>query len=263
MQMLLADSCFNINHDSFKNDLDGIFKNASKEGVEYFFCPSSRESEIHEILNLSKKFEQKIFCSVGIHPHHASELKPDTISNLEPFLSHNQVVSVGEIGLDYFRNFQSPQIQTKCFKAFLELAAQKNYPAFLHHRDAFNDFYPILKDHINHIPQSIVHCFTGTRHELKEFLDLGLFIGITGWVCDPKRGKDLKELIKYIPLDRLVIETDAPYLVPKNLKIKPKNNRNEPSYLSHILEEISLLIGKDKSTVALQTTSNFKSLFRI
>ena len=263
MQMLLADSCFNITHESFKGDLDDIIKKAIEQDVGYYFCPSSKENEIKDILDLSSDYKNRIICSVGIHPHNASELKPDTIKNLEPFLDNEQVKSVGEIGLDYFRNFQSPEIQIKCFIAFLQLAANKKYPVFLHHREAFEDFYPILKDYIDNIPQSIVHCFTGSKYELKKFLDLGLFIGITGWICDPKRGANLKELIKYIPPDRLIIETDAPYLVPKNLKIKPKNNRNEPYYLPHILEEISLHIGRDKEKIALETTSNFKKLFRI
>ena len=108
-----------------------------------------------------------------------------------------------------------------------------------------------------------MHCFTGNKSELKKFLDLGLFIGITGWICDPKRGQELREIIKYIPLDRMLLETDAPYLVPKDIESKPKNHRNEPMYLTHILSVVSHLIKKDSKIVAQQTTSNFKKLFRL
>jgi TatD DNase family protein len=263
MQMLLADSCFNINHESFKNDLGDILDAANNVGVEYFFCPASKEKEIVDLINLSESYQKNIFCSVGIHPHYASDLKPSTIQNLQKYLGNEHVRAIGEIGLDYYRNFQSPEIQKKCFNAFLELASTHQYPLFLHHREAFDDFYPMIKNCIGEVPESIVHCFTGTKSELKKFLDLGLYIGITGWVCDPKRGADLREIIKYIPLDRLLIETDAPYLVPKNMVNKPRNNRNEPLFLEHIATNISELLNIDKALLAEETTKNFKKLFRI
>lgn len=261
--MLLADSCFNINHESFKNDLGDILDAANNVGVEYFFCPASKEKEIVDLINLSESYQKNIFCSVGIHPHYASDLKPSTIQNLQKYLGNKHVRAIGEIGLDYYRNFQSPEIQKKCFNAFLELASTHQYPLFLHHREAFDDFYPMIKNCIGEVPESIVHCFTGTKSELKKFLDLGLYIGITGWVCDPKRGADLREIIKYIPLDRLLIETDAPYLVPKNMVNKPRNNRNEPLFLEHIATNISELLNIDKALLAEETTKNFKKLFRI
>jgi TatD DNase family protein len=263
MQMLLADSCFNINHESFKNDLGDILDAANNVGVEYFFCPASKEKEIVDLINLSESYQKNIFCSVGIHPHYASDLKPSTIQNLQKYLGNKHVRAIGEIGLDYYRNFQSPEIQKKCFNAFLELASTHQYPLFLHHREAFDDFYPMIKNCIGEVPESIVHCFTGTKSELKKFLELGVYIGITGWVCDPKRGADLREIIKYIPLDRLLIETDAPYLVPKNMVNKPRNNRNEPLFLEHIATNISELLNIDKALLAEETTKNFKKLFRI
>ena len=261
--MLLADSCFNITHESFKNDLGDVLDAANNVGVEYFFCPASKEREINDLIQLSESYKKNIFCSVGIHPHYASDLKPSTIENLEKYLGNQHVKAVGEIGLDYYRNFQSPEIQKKCFNAFLELASKHQYPLFLHHREAFDDFYPMIKDHIDQVPESIVHCFTGTKSELKKFLDLGLYIGITGWICDPKRGADLRGIIKYIPIDRLLIETDAPYLVPKNMENKPRNNRNEPLFLKHIACNISELLNIDKALLADKTTKNFKKLFRV
>ena len=143
--MLLADSCFNITHESFKNDLGDVLDVANNEGVEYFFCPASKEREIDDLIQLSESYKKNIFCSVGIHPHYASDLKPNTTENMEKYLSNQHVKAVGEIGLDYYRNFQSPEIQKKCFNAFLELASKHQYPLFLHHREAFDDFYPKME----------------------------------------------------------------------------------------------------------------------
>ena len=261
--MLLADSCFNFTHDSFKNDLDSVIDDSISSNVEYLFCPASREIEIEDILKTCEKFPENIFAGVGIHPHYSSELKPGTYKNLKQYASHNSVKAIGEIGLDYFRNFQSHEIQKKCFETLLELAVETKLPAFLHHRDAFSDFYPILNNAIDHLSPSIVHCFTGNKEELKSFLDLGLYIGITGWICDPKRGNEVKSLLKYIPTDRMLIETDAPYLLPKDLKTKPKNNRNEPKHLNHILSVITKELDISEDKLGNLTTNNFKVLFKI
>ena len=131
--MLLADCCFNITHESFSEDLDEIMQRAEDHKVQYFFAPASKESEILKLLNFCENYDEKIYCSVGIHPHHASELKPDTITNLKTHLESKYVRAIGEVGLDYFRNFQSPEIQIKCFEAFAGLAIDQNYPLFLHH----------------------------------------------------------------------------------------------------------------------------------
>tara|TARA_B100000131_G_scaffold201277_1_gene193404 strand:- start:184 stop:969 length:786 start_codon:yes stop_codon:yes gene_type:complete len=261
--MLLADSCFNFTHESFKKDLDSVIDDSISSGVQYLFCPASREIEIDSILSVCKKMPNNIFAGVGIHPHYSSELKPNTYKNLKDYVAHSSVKAIGEIGLDYFRNFQSPEIQIKCFENLLELSRETKMPAFLHHRDAFSDFYPILNNAIDELPASVVHCFTGDEKELKSFLDLGLYIGITGWICDPKRGNEVKDLLKYVPIDRMLIETDAPYLLPKDLNIKPKNNRNEPKFLPHILSTIAEELNLSEDDLAQMTTNNFKFLFRV
>ena len=261
--MLLADSCFNFTHESFKKDLDSVISNSLSSNIKYLFCPASREIEIEDILETCEKMPENVFAGIGIHPHHSSELKPNTYRNLKQHANHDSVKAIGEIGLDYFRNFQSHEIQKKCFEHLLELAIETKLPAFLHHRDAFSDFYPILNNAIDHLSPSIVHCFTGTKEELKSFLDLGLYIGITGWICDPKRGNEVKSLLKYIPTDRMLIETDAPYLLPKDLKPKPKNNRNEPKHLNHILSAIAKELDISEDKLGNLTTNNFKVLFKV
>ncbi len=258
--MVLADSCFNLTHESFEKDFDQVLNNARTNSVHYLFSPSSKESEIETLLKYSETINN-LYVGIGIHPHNASELKPKTFDRLKEYSKHPSVRAIGEIGLDYYRNFQSPSAQKKCFEMHLELALELKLPVFLHHRDSFHDFYPILKNYIDKIPQSIVHCFTGTERELKSFLELDLCIGVTGWICDLKRGKELRELIKYIPDNRLLVETDAPYLIPKNLDPKPKSNRNEPMYLKNILVDIAELRMQDVDSLASITTKNFTRLF--
>ena len=260
--MVLADSCFNLTHDSFDHDLFDVIEEAQNEGIEYFFTPSSSKLDIEKIFYATEKISN-LYVGVGIHPHHASEINLQTADEFKAYAMHKKVVAIGEIGLDYFRNFQSPSIQKKCFDLFLGIATDIHKPVFLHHREAFNDFYPMVKNALPNLPQSIVHCFTGTKDELKAFLDLGLYIGITGWICDPKRGMDVRGLLKYIPTDRLIVETDAPYLMPKNLAVKPKNRRNEPKYLINVVEEISSATNIKAQTIAEASTKNFKSLFGV
>jgi TatD DNase family protein len=259
-QMVLADSCFNLTHESFEKDFDQVLSNAKANNVHYLFSPSSKESEIDTLLKHSETIDN-LYIGIGIHPHYASELKPKTFDRLLQYAKHHKVKAIGETGLDYYRNFQSPDVQKKCFEMHLELASEVNLPVFLHHRESFQDFYPILKNYINKIPQSIVHCFTGTEKELESFLELDLYIGITGWVCDLNRGKELRRLVMNIPNNRLLIETDAPYLIPKNLNPKPKMNRNEPMYLKNILLDIADLRMQDANKLAKATTQNFTKLF--
>ena len=161
--MLLADSCFNFTHESFKKDLDSVINNSLSSDIKYLFCPASREIEIEDILGTCEKMPENVFAGIGIHPHYSSELKPSTYKDLKQHANHNSVKAIGEIGLDYFRNFQSHEIQKKCFENLLELAIETKLPAFLHHRDAFSDFYPILNNAIDRLSPSIVHCFTGTK----------------------------------------------------------------------------------------------------
>ena len=185
---------------------------------------------------------------------------------MRELLQHPLAVAVDECGLDYNRNFSTPADQIHAFREQVKLAVEMQKPLFLHEREAHQDLIKVLdevKGEEDNLPQIVVHCFTGTKDELKAFLDLGLYIGITGWICDPKRGMDVRDLLKYIPTDRLIVETDAPYLMPKNLAVKPKNRRNEPKYLINVVEEISSATNIKAQTIAEASTNNFKSLFGV
>ena len=143
----------------------------------------------------------------------------------------------------------------------IEIAKELNLPLYLHQRNAHDDFIHIIKENRNNLPKFIVHCFTGTQEELDDYLDLGAFIGLTGWICDANRNIDLRQSIKNIPIDKLMIETDCPYLIPKNLPNKPKKNINEPKYLPHIANEIATLMGIEIEELKLATYNNATKFF--
>ena len=169
--------------------------------------------------------------------------------------------AIGETGLDYFRNLSKPDIQRDSFKMHIKIAQELNLPLYLHQRDAHEDFINIIKNINGPFPRFVVHCFTGNQKELDHYLDLGAYIGLTGWICDAKSNKNLRASIKNIPLNRLLIETDSPNLIPKNLPKKPKKNINEPKYLPHIAKEVSKLMGINMDTLKESTYQNTLRFF--
>ncbi len=175
--------------------------------------------------------------TAGVHPHHARSFDAAVRAQLGELLALPQVVAVGECGLDYCRNFSPPEAQRAAFAAQLEMAVAARKPVFLHQRDAHGDFVAILKDFRAGLSGGVAHCFTGGRSELEDYLALDLAIGVTGWVSDERRGQSLREAVPHIPAERLMVETDAPYLLPRDLKPPPKSRRNEPCYLPHIVAD--------------------------
>jgi TatD DNase family protein len=180
---------------------------------------------------------------------------------LSELLREPQVVAVGECGLDYYRNFSPPDAQRAAFVAQLELAASARKPVFLHQRDAHGDFAAILKDFRGGLTGGVAHCFTGGRSELEDYLALDLHIGVTGWVNDERRGQTLRESVPHIPADRLMVETDSPYLLPRDLLPRPKSRRNEPCFLPHIARAVAHLRGETPESVAESTTRNATLFF--
>ena len=152
-------------------------------------------------------------------------------------------------------------IQKKSFRMHIEIAKELSLPLYLHQRDAHNDFIRMIREHRKNFPKFVVHCFTGTQKELDDYLDLDAYIGLTGWICDAKRNIDLRQSIKNIPLEKIMIETDSPYLIPKNLQNKPKKNINEPKYLPHIANEICELTGYELEELKLATSNNAINFF--
>lgn len=200
-----------------------------------------------------------LYATVGVHPHHARDCDASTLDSLKELASHPRVVAIGECGLDFNRNYSPHPDQEKWFIAQAELALSLDKPLFLHSRDAHPRFSRIVSSFKPR--KAVAHCFTGEREELHAYLDLGLYIGITGWICDERRGRHLVELARDIPRDRLLLETDSPYLTPRDLHPQPKARRNEPAFLPHIARAVAKARGRPVEEVAAETTRNAAALF--
>jgi len=255
------DIACNFTHDSFKDNLDEVLNNAEHAGVDKFVLLCASLDDIDPIKVIQNNTPEKFFISAGIHPHHATEILEINYDALFNKLKSINPNAIGETGLDYFRNISPPDIQKKSFGMHIEIAKELNLPLYLHQREAHNDFIRIIKENISNFPKFVVHCFTGTQAELDEYLELGAYIGLTGWICDAKRNIDLRKSIKNIPIEKMMIETDSPYLIPKNLMLKPKKNINEPKYLPHIANEICELTGYELEELKSATSNNAIKFF--
>ncbi len=214
-------------------------------------------------LELASKHPGELFSTAGVHPHRASDFDDDTERLLRELSQQPGVVAVGETGLDYFRDFSPRDIQRDVFQKQLQIGGDTGLPLFLHLRDAHGDFHAILKEFRDRLSHVVVHCFTGNREELHGYLDLDCHIGITGWICDERRGSHMKEFLKDIPANRLMVETDAPYLKPRNLKPRVKTHRNEPRWLPWIVGTLAAAREEHPGTVAEQTTANARAFFNL
>jgi TatD DNase family protein len=255
----LIDIGANLTHAAFRDDLPEVVARARAAGVSQIVVTGTTVEESRTAAALAEA--HSLHSTVGVHPHHARECGPDTISALRSIASHPKVVAIGECGLDFNRNYSPHPDQEKWFVAQLELGIELAKPLFLHSRDAHPRFSQILKN--SSVRKAVAHCFTGSKEELHSYLDLGLYIGITGWICDERRGRHLLDLVREIPRDRLLLETDSPYLMPRDLRPQPKARRNEPAYLPHILGTVARALGRPPGEVAAETTRNAREFFGI
>lgn len=258
----------NLTSKQLRNNTADIIGKALQAGVDTIVITGTDEQNSADALTLCEHYsdefpEQSLYCTAGVHPHDAKDISASTISRLKELATHAKVKAIGETGLDFNRNFSPPADQEKGFNLQLELASELRKPVFLHERDAHERFYAILKSHLAHLPSAVIHCFTGDKKALYSYLDLDCYIGITGWVCDERRGKELQALVKNIPSDRLLIETDAPYLLPRDLGVKPKPKHNEPSFLPHIAKVIAELRNESLEHLAMSTYQNSKRFFQL
>lgn len=264
----LIDIGVNLSGRSFQNDLPQVIERAKSAGVVQMVITGTDLEHSEIALELSEQWPDVLFSTAGVHPHHAKEWSDKAAMAIHSLSEHTAVRAIGECGLDYNRNFSEPADQRLCFEAQLELAADTGLPVFLHQRDAHADFLKIISRWRDKLSGGVAHCFTGTVEEAKAYLDIDLHIGITGWLCDERRGQSLQQAVKYIPLDRLMIETDAPYLMPRNLpddisqQLQDKR-RNEPLVLPHVCAELARLKQLDVSEVAQQTTQLAREFFAI
>ncbi|RPI14741.1 MAG: hydrolase TatD [Lysobacterales bacterium] len=261
MNPAVVDIGLNLAHDSFDADRDHVVEAARSAGVSHMVVTGSTLGSSRAAIALARSQPNVFRATAGVHPHHAREFPDDDVPALRELLRDPLVGAAGECGLDHFRNFSSPADQERAFRLQLELALEVGKPVFLHQRDAHDAFLAILRDYRPRLAAGVAHCFTGDQRELDDYLALDLSIGITGWICDERRGLHLRGLVRRIPLDRLMIETDAPYLLPRDLQPKPHGRRNEPKYLPHILKVVAACRGEPPEQVAAATTRNALAFF--
>lgn len=261
--MQLIDIGANLTHESFRHDFDAVLERARTHGVIQMVVTGASHAGSEHAVELARAHPGWLYATAGVHPHHAIDYSDVTDARLRELAQLAEVRAVGETGLDYHRNYSPRDVQLQVFERQLQIAVEVSKPLFLHQRDAHHDFLALLKRYRDKIPAVVVHCFTDTREALLDYLALDCHIGITGWICDERRGTHLREFVREIPVNRLMIETDAPYLLPRTVRPQPSHRRNEPMYLKHICEEIARDRGEPANVTADHTTATAKAFFGI
>lgn len=257
--MDLVDIGANLGNRAFGRDLPSVLERAQEAGVSQIVITGTTADGSEQACQLALSRPGQLYSTAGVHPHHAAELDPVALAQLAVLLSHEVVVAVGETGLDYYRDLSPRPVQREAFEAQLQLAADHKLPLFLHQREAHSDFIAIIKAWRRRLGPVVLHCFTDNRRALFDCLDQDLHIGITGWICDQRRGQQLQSMVKEIPADRLLIETDSPYLTPRDLE--RNSRRNEPANLPHIAAAVASCRNETLSAVATATTANARRFF--
>jgi TatD DNase family protein len=257
--MQLFDVGANLTHSAFQPDLAQTVERARAAGVAHIMVTGTTVDETMAASHIAEQFG--LWATAGVHPHHARDCGPHTIDALRELAQQPRIVAIGECGLDFNRNYSPHPDQEKWFVAQLELGLSLDKPLFLHSRDAHPRFYEILRHHA--VKHALAHCFTGERDELRAYLELDLYIGITGWICDERRGRHLLDLVREIPRERLLLETDSPYLTPRDMQPQPKARRNEPAFLPHIARTVARALGRPLDQLAAETTRNALRFFRL
>jgi TatD DNase family protein len=260
--MEFIDIGVNLTHDSFAGDRAEVIERARAAGVSQLIVTGATLASSLAAIELAHADPRRLFATAGVHPHHAAELTASELPRLRALLREPGVVAAGECGLDYYRNYSPPASQRLAFTQQLALAADCGRPLFLHQREAHEDFTAALREHGGAL-RGVAHCFTGGEAELATYLELGLHIGITGWICDERRGQHLQALVARIPAGRLLLETDAPYLVPRDLRPRPRARRNEPQFLPHITATVARLRGESLEECCAHTSAAARALFGI
>ncbi|MGC3875160.1 TatD family hydrolase [Halomonas sp. GXIMD04776] len=258
----LVDIGANLTHQSFAKDRDAVIARARAANVTTLILTGTDLEHAEQAVELARQ-TPGLYATAGVHPHDASRWDSTLARGMRDLHEQPETVAVGECGLDFNRNFSTPADQERAFEAQLGLAAETGLPLFIHERDAGQRMLEMLRAWRDDIADAVVHCFTGERQTLYGYLDLDLHIGLTGWLCDERRGHHLRELLGDIPLQRLMVETDCPYLLPRNLPAKLKGRRHEPALLPWIVKEIAHWRGTDETELARATTATARRFFRL
>jgi TatD DNase family protein len=258
--MKLFDSHCHLDDGSYHKDLETVIHRAKQNGIENMMTVGIDQETSIRGIEITDKFKD-VYASVGVHPHRASSCSDQVMKKLTDLAKNTRVRAWGETGLDFNRMYSPRDDQEKWFVRQIQTADERQLPLILHERDSQGRLLEILKTHPNKNRRGVVHCFSGNRLELDAYLDLGFFIGVTGILTLQKRGADLRNLVRHIPLEKLLIETDAPYLTPAPQKNKTR--RNEPAFVKSVLLKLAEIHDLEPDELADITSSNAKHLFNI
>ena len=256
----LTDICCNLTHESFNKDREAVLQRARMAGVTRFLLAGADLAESRACIALAQQ-HAGCWAAAGVHPHQAREWAADSTEALRTLAQHPRVLAIGECGLDYYRDLAPRARQQAAFAEQLHLAGELRLPALLHNREADADFLRVLDQTTARPPRAVLHCFTGDAKLLRACLERGLYIGLTGWFCDERRGQSVRDLLDQIPLNRLMLETDAPYLLPRTLQPRPKTRRNEPAWLVHIAKQLAQARGMTLAELARCTQTCAQEFF--
>lgn len=261
--MQLIDIGVNLTHPSLAAQREAVLERAIAAGVVQMVLTGTSLDDSEAALRLCRELDDdsRLFSTAGVHPHEASQWNSASGAALRGLLKEDRVRAVGECGLDFNRDFSPRPQQEKAFEEQLALAVELQRPVFVHERDAGERLLAILREFRDRLPAAVIHCFTGERRTLYGYLDLDLHIGITGWICDERRGTHLQELVREIPRGRLMLESDAPYLLPRSLRPRPKHGHNEPAFLPEVLHCVALHRGESAAALAAHSSACARQFF--
>jgi TatD DNase family protein len=253
---MLIDSHCHLDFPDFAADLDAIVARAAEAGIGRMVTISTRVRRVHELLAIAERFPN-VYCSIGTHPHHADEEDGISADELVELTRHPKVVALGEAGLDYFYDNGSPEAQARGFRAHIAAARSTGLPLVIHTREADEDCRRILEEEVAKGPfRAVLHCYTGGRDLAMKAIELGLSISFTG-ILTFKKSQSLRDLAAELPADRIMVETDSPYLAPGKFRGK----RNEPAYVVEVAKVLAETRGASLDEISRQTTENFFRLF--
>ena len=251
---MLTDTHCHLFYDDLKNDLPGVLDRARDLGVNRFICVATNMEDARECLLLGETHDN-IFASAGVHPHDAKDAPEDFVDQIYDLMTFDSMVAVGEMGLDYFRNISDPEIQKDVFRTQMGIAQYLKKPVIFHNRDADEDMIKILKEFPD--VQGVAHCFSSNLETANAFLDLGYYISFSGNLTF--KNSHLPEVAKELPLDRILVETDSPYLSPVPHRGKP----NEPGRTRFVAEKLAEIHNVSLELIAEKTSTNATELFRL
>ncbi|TBW09433.1 hydrolase TatD [Azotobacter chroococcum subsp. isscasi] len=264
--MQLVDIGVNLTHPSFAHEREALLARAYQAGVCQLVLTGTSVADSEQALALCSQLDEtgeRLFATAGVHPHDAREWTPGSARQLRDLLREERIRAVGECGLDFNRDLSPRVQQEKALEEQLALAVELGKPVFLHERDASQRLAEILRHYRDSLTAAVVHCFTGDRQALFAYLDLDLHIGITGWICDERRGSHLHPLVRDIPAGRLMLESDAPYLLPRTLRPRPRSGHNEPAFLPEVLREVARHRGESEEALAGHSTACARRFFAL